>query len=242
MRLFAESTINLRGISAFEVFEAVVKGGVHFVGILGEEGEDGSAVFDFEGVDFLFDFDAAGNLVVKAFPDDRSGNLLLEVVLMGVCVVEYFLIEFFVARVDIDFMADKVVTNYCINIYAVGDSKGFTNPVVAYRGVAGIETIMVLAVLDEFGPELFSALVAGLSVIRTSIGHLGDCGSIFLNYGIVEGFGDIAEDVEGFGRGDVEEFAAGADAKVSEAIDGLMDKPLYLGVLHSLEGRINLKW
>ena len=51
-------------VSALEILQAVVEGGVHFVGILGEEGEDGSAVFDFEGVDFLFDFDAAGNLVV----------------------------------------------------------------------------------------------------------------------------------------------------------------------------------
>lgn len=242
MRLFAESTINLRGVSTFEVFEAIVEGGVHFVGILGEKGEDGGAVFDFEWVDFLFDFDAAGDFVVEAFPDEGCGDLGLEGVFLGVGVVEYLFVEFFVAGVDIDFVADEVVSDDCVYADSVGDPEGFANPVVAYRGVAGIETIMVLAVLDEFGPELFSALVAGLSVIRTSIGHLGDCGSIFLNFGIVKGFGDIAEDVEGFGRGDVEEFAAGADAKVSEAIDGLMDKPLYLGVLHSLEGRINLKW
>lgn len=233
---------NLRGVSAFEVLETVVECGVHFVGILGEEGEDGGAVFDFEGVDFLFDFDAAGNLVVEAFPDDRSGNLLLEIVLTGVCVVEYFLIEFFVAGVDVDLMADKVVTNYCIYIDTVRDPKGFANPVVAYRGIAGVEAVMVLAVLDEFSPKLFAALVTGLSVIRASIGHLRNSGSILLNFGIVKGFGDVSEDVESFGGGDVEEFSAGADAKVCETVDGFVNQPLHLGVLHGLEGCIDLKW
>lgn len=218
-----------------------MEGGVHFVGVLGEEGEDRGTVLNLEGMNLFFDFDAAGHFVIKAFPDDGGGYLLLEFVLSCVGVVEDFLIEFFVAGVDVDFVADEVVTDDCVDANAVGDAEGFANPVVAYRGVAGVEAVVVFAVLDEFCPELLAALVAGLSVVGSGLGHLFLCRDIFLDFGVVEGFGDVAEDIEGFGWGDVEEFPAGADAQVRQAVDGLVDQAFYLGVFDGLEGSVDFE-
>ena len=171
----------------FEVLEAVVEGGVHFVGVLGEEGEDGGAVFDFEGVDFLFDFDAAGDFVVEAFPDEGCGDLGLESIFLGVGVVKYFFVEFFVAGVDVDFVPDEVVTDYGIDTDAVGDPEGFTDPVVAYRGVAGVEAVVVFAVLDELLPKLFTELMTGLFILGTGFWHRCSSG-VYGNLSIVKGF------------------------------------------------------
>ena len=43
-------------VSALEILQAVVEGGVHFVRVLGEEGEDRGTVFNLKRVDFSSTF------------------------------------------------------------------------------------------------------------------------------------------------------------------------------------------
>ena len=218
-----------------------MEGGVHFVGGLGEEFEDGGAVVEFEDFDEGFDFDAAGHFIVKAFPDEGLGDLGLKFVLVGVGVVEDFLVVLFVAGVDVNLVAGEVVADDGVDADAVGYAEGFADPVVAYRGVAGVKAVVVFAVLDEFGPELLAALVAGLAVIRACIRDGCRCSSIFLYLGIIQSFGDVAQDVQGFCRGDIEELPVCTYAEVSKAVDGLVDQALHLRVLDRLEGCIDFE-
>ena len=111
---------------------------VHFIGVFGEKGKDWSAVLNLEGMDFFFDFDAAGNFVIEPFPDDGGRNLLLEFILSCVGVVKYLLVQFAVAGVDVDLVPDEIIANDCIDVDTIGYAEGFANPIVAHRRVAGI--------------------------------------------------------------------------------------------------------
>ena len=54
------------------------------------------------------------------------------------------------------------------------------------------------------------------------------------DYGVVDGAGDVVEDVQRFLRGDVEEFAVLPNAKVGESVYGFVDEFFDFGVLFRL--------
>ena len=93
---------------------------VHLISVLGEEGEYRGTILDFERADFFFNFNATGNFIVEAFPNQRRGDLLLKFVFVGIGVIKNLLVQITVPRVDVNFMANKIVADDSIYTDAVG--------------------------------------------------------------------------------------------------------------------------